>query len=178
MSEFSSPIKKPNTDEWYTTEKNVELIVPYLQKNGYKKILCPFDKSESNFVKVLKAKGFDVTYSHIEDGKDFFELDSLNEFDAVVSNPPFSKRDMIFSKLFESNVPFALIMNMNGLFDSKIRWELFRKNKFEIIVPQGRMKFFNNERGLEDKANSPNFQSIYICKGMAKKQIEFFDNEE
>ena len=70
---FSQQIKKSNTDEWYTTESSVELIVPYLLKNGYQSILYPFDKADSNFVKVLKGYGlFNVTYSHIEDGVDFF----------------------------------------------------------------------------------------------------------
>lgn len=137
MSDFSQLIKKAGTDEWYTTAENVNLIVPYLIRGGYKKILCPFDKADSAFVMVLKDKGFDVSYSHIETGTDFFNIDNLNEYDAVVSNPPFSKRDAIFKKLFESGIPFALIMNMNGIFDSKARFELFKQNDFEILVPSG-----------------------------------------
>lgn len=166
---FSTQIKQSNTDEWYTTEKGVEIIIPFLLRGGYKKLLCPFDKKESNFVKVLTERGFDVTYSHIETGTDFFDIDNIQEYDAVVSNPPFSKRQKILEKLFSSGVPFALIMNFNGLFDSKSRWDLFRKNDFELIVPKGRMRFFNDQC----VGNSPNFQSIYVCKGMAEKQIEF-----
>ena len=166
---FSDSIKHSNTDEWYTREEDVRIILDYLYKHQYKKILCPFDKAESNFVKVLTENGFFVTYSHIEDGTDFFNINNLQDYDAVVSNPPFSKRQKILEKLFRANVPFALIMNFNGLFDAKSRWELFRTNHFELIVPQGRMKFFNNE-GI---GNSPNFQSIYVCNGMTDKQIEF-----
>lgn len=65
---FSQMIKKSNTDEWYTTAENVEMIVPFLKNKGAKKILCPFDKKQSAFVTVLKGNGFDVTYSHIETG--------------------------------------------------------------------------------------------------------------
>ncbi len=151
------------------------MIVPYLLRGGYKKILCPFDKAESNFVKVLKENGFEVTYSHIEDGIDFFNISNLSEYDAVVSNPPFSKRDKVFERLFDAGIPFALIMNMNGLFDSETRWKLFKENNFEILVPKGRMKFFNQSCGLDSKKNSPNFQSIYLCKGMNDKQIDFIE---
>ena len=175
MSEFSQLIKKAKTDEWYTQEENVSMIIPYLLRGGYKKILCPFDNAESNFVKVLKENGFEVSYSHIEDGIDFFNISNLSEYDAVVSNPPFSKRDKIFERLFDANIPFALIMNMNGLFDSKTRWKLFKENDFEILVPQGRMKFFNENCGVDRKTNSPNFQSIYLCKGMSDKQIDFIE---
>ena len=134
---------------------------------GYKHILCPFDKQESSFVKVLTEQGFNVTYSHIDTGTDFFEIDNLSDYDAVVSNPPFSKRQQIFQKLFEANIPFALIINFNGLFDAKSRWEMFRNNKFELLIPCGRMHFFNDEC----TSNSPNFQSIYVCSKMLPKQI-------
>lgn len=166
---FSLQIKQSNTDEWYTPPEAVEIIVPYLIMGGRHRILCPFDKAESEYVKVLTEYGFDVTYSHIETGTDFFEIDNLNEYDAVVSNPPFSKREAILKRLFESGVPFALILNFNGLFDSKTRWDLFKDNQFELIVPQGRIHFFNEVC----KGNAPNFQSIYVCHGMADKQIEF-----
>lgn len=131
-------------------------------------MLCPFDKVESNFVKILKEQGFEVDFSHIDDGIDFFSLDLVG-YDAIVSNPPFSKRQAIFEKLFAANVPFAMIMNFNGLFDSRRRWELFKENEFELLIPKGRMHFFNEEC----VGNSPNFQSIYVCRGMAQNQIEF-----
>ena len=166
---FSTQIKQSNTDEWYTTKESVNMIIPYLVRGGYKNILCPFDKAESNFVKVLTDYGFNVTFSHIETGTDFFEIDNLDEYDAIVSNPPFSKRQKILEKLFASGVPFAMIMNFNGLFDSKARWELFKNNEFELLVPQGRMHFYNENC----VGNSPNFQSIWVCKGMCNKQIVF-----
>lgn len=138
-------------------------------EGGYRHILCPFDKEESNFVKVLKERGFDVTYSHIETGTDFFDIDDLDSYDAIVSNPPFSKRQKILEKLFDTKIPFAMIMNFNGLFDSRTRWEMFKHNQFELLVPCGRMHFFNESC----KGNSPNFQSIYVCSGMLLKQITF-----
>lgn len=168
---FSQQIKQSNTDEWYTTEESVKLIIPSLYRWGYRRILCPFDKPESNFVKVLTERGFEVTYGHIETGQDFFDIQDFSEFDAVVSNPPFSKRQAILEKLFKSKVPFAMILNFNGLFDSKARWKLFKDNQFELLIPLGRMHFFNEEC----VGNSPNFQSVYVCKDMLPKQICFID---
>jgi len=168
---FSQQIKQSNTDEWYTPKECVDLIVPYLHGGGVKKVLCPFDTEDSNYVRVLNANGFDVTYSHIKTGTDFFEIDNLQDYDAIVSNPPFSKREAILKKLFDSGVPFAMILNFNGLFDSKTRWSLFKDNDFELLIPLGRMHFFNEEC----KGNSPNFQSIYVCKGILPRQIEFSD---
>ena len=168
---FLTQIKQSNTDEWYTPPECVEIIVPYLRQGGYRRILCPFDMEGSSFVKVLTDNSFTVTYSHIQTGTDFFSITNLRDYDAIVSNPPFSKRQKILERLFESKVPFAMILNFNGLFDSKARWELFRENEFELIIPRGRMHFFNEACN----GKSPQFQSIYVCHGMADKQIEFVE---
>ena len=167
--EFSQLIKKSKSDEYYTPRNAVNVILPYIGK--FKHIWCPFDKEHSEFVKALKELGYEVTFGHIDTGQDFFDYEKVPDgVDCVLSNPPFSKRDAIFNKLYELGVPFAMIMNMNGLFDSKARFKLFRENNFELLIPKGRMRFFDEEM---KQRNSPNFQSIYVCNGVLNKQIEF-----
>lgn len=167
---FSKQIKTAKTDEWYTPSYAVEIILPYLNKTPYTNIWCPFDTKDSEFVKILTREGYEVTYGHIITGQDFFEYKLPPEgVDCVVSNPPFSKRQQIFEKLFSWGIPFALIANSNGLFDARSRWKLFRDNKFELLIPQGRMRF-SDDAGLK---NNPNFQSIYVCSKFLDKQIEF-----
>ena len=163
-----------NGDEYYTPEKSVEMIIPHLKLKGFKTIWCPFDTSESNFVKILK-KEFNVIHSHIFTGEDFFEcsLSPPPHCDCIVSNPPFSKRTEIFQSFYEFKIPFALIMNMNGLFDSKKRFEMFKNNQVELLIPKGRMKFIHNYATL----NAPNFQSVYVCSKVLNKQIVFSDYE-
>ena len=172
---FSDTIKTSiGGDEYYSPENAVEMILPVIRKHGFKKIWCPFDTADSNFVKIL-SKEFDVTHGHISTGQDFFEFVAPPaDVECVVSNPPFSKRDDIFRRLYEWNIPFALIMNMNGIFDSKKRYELFKDKDVEFLIPKGRMKFFTPD-GVG--RNSPNFQSIYICSQMLDKQIVFSDSE-
>lgn len=173
MNRLSTDIKQSkNGDEYYSPPRVVEMIVPYLKNSNYKTIWCPFDKENSNFVKILRDEGFKVNYGHIETGQDFFNYSSP-QGDIVVSNPPFSKRTEIFERLYQIGVPFALVMNFNGLFDSKKRYELFKNQEVEFLIPKGRMKFINN---LLVK-NSPNFQSIYICSKLLSKQIVFADFE-
>ena len=169
---FSQQVKTSvNGDEYYTPQNAVDMILPYIIKGGYKNIWCPFDKEESKFVQTFKSHGLNVAYGHIETGQDFFDY-SEPLGDIVVSNPPFSKRDRIFEKLYGWDIPFALIMNFNGLFDSKKRADIFRNHRVEMLVPKGRMKFVHKEKGL---LNSPNFQSIYICNHLLDDQIVFDD---
>lgn len=169
MEYFSQQIK--HGDEYYSPQNVVDMIVPYVMRGGYQTIWCPFDTKDSNFVKTFEALGLNVNYGHISTGQDFFNYD-VPLGDIVVSNPPFSKRDMIFERLYQMNVPFALVMNFNGLFDSKKRANLFRQHRIELLIPYGRMKFF---RQGTDILNSPNFQSIYVCSGLLDNQITFSD---
>lgn len=64
------------------------------------------------------------------------------------------------------------VIDFNGLFDSKKRYEIFKRNDIQMFVPQGRMKFIAKDKG---QLNSPNFQSIYVCHKLLCKQIEFAD---
>lgn len=121
---------KAKTDEWYTPENAIRPILKYLKPNSL--IWCPFDTKESNFPKILKEAGHTIINTHIENGYDFFELNI--DCDYIISNPPYSLRNKIYKKLFELNKPFAMLMNTNGLFDSKERWELFRNNEFNDRV--------------------------------------------
>lgn len=171
---FSERIKQSvGGDEYYTPLKCVNMIVPYIMKSGYKSIWCPFDTEESNFVKVFQKLGFQVNYGHIFTGQDFFDYKEP-QADIVVSNPPFSKREDILRRLYQWDEPFALIMNFNGLFDSKKRHEMFQNHGVQMLVPKGRMKFVHNEKG---ELNAPNFQSVYVCHKLLDSQI-VFDNSE
>ena len=124
---------------------------------------------------MLTNKGFEVTYGHIETGQDFFEYETPpDNVQCVVSNPPFSKRNAIFKRLYEFDIPFALVMNFNGLFDSKERYDLFKDKEVELYIPKGRMKFVAKDKG---QLNSPNFQSVYVCSKMLNSKIEFAECE-
>lgn len=160
-------------DEYYSPQNVVDMIVPHVVKGGWHKVWCPFDKADSKFVTTFQDLGYEVAYGHIETGQDFFDYREP-QGEIVVSNPPFSKRDAIFERLYELQVPFALVMNFNGLFDSRKRASLFRANRVELLVPRGRMRFIHKDRG---QLNAPNFQSVYVCNGVLDKQITFSDCE-
>ena len=172
---FSKQITTSKSDEYYTPDYAVKIILPYLKERGFKRVWCPFDKEHSEFVKIFNNTGYEVTFGHIETGQDFFDYKQPPQnVDCIVSNPPFSKRTPIFEKLFSFELPFAMIMNSNGLFDNKARYELFKNNKFELLIPKGRMRFFDKNMVA---GGSPNFQSIYVCSGILDNQIEFTDME-
>lgn len=74
-------------DECYTPEYGVKPIIKYIPKNWV--VWCPFDKEDSQFVKLIKENGNKVIYSHIDNGQDFYTYEPKEHWDCIVSNPPF-----------------------------------------------------------------------------------------
>lgn len=152
-------------DEYYTQRKDVDLIIPYLKKEWT--IWCPFDKKDSEFVKALLENNFKVIYTHIQiGGGDFFKLIDKVKFDCIVSNPPYSLKNEILSLLFARKIKFALFCNEQGMFEG-IRYDLFKNNDFEMLIPRKRAKF-NNPYGNQ---SSPPFKTNYYCSGVLPKKI-------
>ena len=155
-------------DEYYTKEYAIIPILNHIPENAV--AWCPFDKEHSNFVKLLLENGNQVVFSHIEDGKDFFNYEPEN-YDVVVSNPPYSLREKILERLYALGKPFALLINEAGLFDSKTRYSLLKNNPFEIMIFNKRIGYFRDDEDLK----SVPFKSIYLCSQLLPRKIIFHD---
>lgn len=150
---------KGKNDENYTPRYGVRPIIKYIPKD--KIIWCPFDTEESEFVKVLKEEGFNVIYSHIDSGQDFYEYEP-DEWDIIVSNPPFTRKRQIFERALSFNKPFALLMSNTWLNDAAPK-QLFMKKDLQLLMFDKRMKFSNE--------NKITFSSSYYCYDLLPKQI-------
>lgn len=158
-------------DEFYTPEYAIVPLVKYLRFRGFLTIWCPFDTAESNFVRVLSLAGFTVIHSHISEGSDFFTCD-IPQCDAIVSNPPYSKKAEVFDRLFTIGKPFAMLVGVVGLFESDRRFSLFEKNPFEIMYFNKRISYFKSYEEQKPSLNPP-FSSVYVTYGILQKQICF-----
>ena len=138
-------------------------IVKYLPKD--KIIWCPFDKEDSEFVQVLTEQGYKVVYSHIENGQNFYTYEP-EEWDILVSNPPFTNKRQIFERALSFGKPFALIMSNTWLNDSAPK-QVFKDKQLQILFFEERMKFSNN--GVVQ--NKITFSSSYFCYNLLPKDI-------
>lgn len=133
-------------------------------------IWCPFDTEQSNYVKIFKEHGNKVIYTHINDGQDFFKIN--RECDYIISNPPYSMKTEVLEKLFTQSKPFAMLLGVVGLFESKRRYNLFANNNFEVMYFDKRIAYFKNYDDEKPSVNPP-FSSAYICRDILPKQICF-----
>lgn len=152
-----------NNDECYTPKYGVIPILEFLPKN--KIVWCPFYTEESQYVKTLKENGYNVIYSHINNGKDFYKYEPDN-WDILVSNPPFTGKRKIVERALSFNKPFALLLSLTWLNDSAPK-QLFKDKDLQLLMFDKRIKFINNEK-IENKIT---FSSAYYCWNLLPKQI-------
>ena len=159
-------------DEYQTPSILVNMLIPYLNDweqhfmNEYDRqpiIWLPFDTEESKYYTILKEKGFEVVRSHLNDDKDFFTYQP-EQFDIVVSNPPFSKKLEIMERIaFDLKKPFVLLMNMMAINYQVIgNFFQFLNPKIQFIIPDKKVSF---------DGNTSSFCSGYVC-------YDFIDHTE
>ena len=68
--------------------------------------------------------------------------------------------------------PFAMLVGVVGLFESKRRFEMFRDNEFEIMYFDKRISYYQSYFDHKPTSNPP-FSSVYVCRGVLPKQIVF-----
>ena len=158
-------------DEFYTPLYAVKSIFKYIEPNS--KIWCPFDTEESYFVKYGESQGHRIVHTHLKDGKDFFKMNPREgTFDYVISNPPYSLKTEVFERLFELDIPFAMLVGVVGLFESQKRFEMFRDNDFEIMYFNKRISFLKDY--ADDKpALNPPFSTVYLTHNILPQKIIF-----
>ena len=152
-----------NNDECYTPDYGVKPILKYIPEGAI--VWCPFDDNDSEFVKQISKKNT-VVASHINEGKDFFEYEP-EEWDVIVSNPPFTNKRKYFERALDLGKPFALIMTNTWLNDSAPK-QLFKDKDLQLLMFDKRMKFISPDGRDNDKIT---FSSSYYCYNILPKQI-------
>ncbi len=131
-------------------------IIKYIPQNAV--VWCPFDKRDSRFVVLLKEAGFKVINSHIDDGQDFYTYEPKENWDVIISNPPFTNKRKIFERALSFNKPFALLMSNTWLNDSA-PVQLFLEKQLQLLLFDKRMRFLNNG-AINNKIT---FNTSYYC---------------
>ena len=130
-------------------------------------IWLPFDTKESAYYIRLKELGFKIIQSHINEGKDFFEYQP-EQWDVILSNPPFSKKDKVLKRLYELEKKFAVLLPLNSL-QGKSRYECFKQG-IQLLSFDGRISY-HSKIDLSDETKGSPFASAYFYRGLLPKDL-------
>jgi|TARA_R100000081_G_C4776893_1_gene149132 hypothetical protein len=146
-------------DDYMTPKYAWENIKQYIPKD---KIIWEAFYGDSNSGNYLKELGFNV----IHDSIDFFDNDTIPNFDLIISNPPFSKSKEILTRLKEIDKPFILILPSSKINTSYMRQ--YKNTHLQIIIPRKRIHFIKLVNGEIPKnyKSSCNFDCFYYCYKM------------
>jgi len=148
-------------DDYMTPKSAWDNIKNYIPKD---KVIWECFYGDGNSGKYLKELGYNVIHDHIN----FFKED-MGEI--LVSNPPFSMKKQVLTRLKELGKPFIMIMPSSSINTLYVR-ELFSncKDKLQIIIPRKRIQFKKILNGENLSENKCNFDCFYYCWKMNLSQ--------
>lgn len=146
-------------DEYYTPKFVIEPLIPFIKK--FKRVWCPFDTNNSNFISVLKDNGFEVINTSRE--LDFFT--NAIDCDVIISNPPFSLKLNVLQRLYDLKKPFAFLLPMTILNYNEIN-KFFLDKRLELIIYDKKVSF---------NGKTSSFNTSWFCNGINENQITFLE---
>ena len=150
-------------DEYYTPKMMVDVILPFIPKGST--VWCPFDTQESEFVYGFK-ENHNVIHSHIWEGKSFFDYEPDN-YDFIVSNPPFTAKLNVLKRLYKLNKPFAMILPLPILNYQEIG-SFFIGKELQLLIVDKKVSF---------NGKPSSFNCSYFCRGILDKDLTFVNIE-
>ena len=154
------------SDEYFTPEYAVKPLLKYFERDQL--IWCPFDKKDSAFVSVLEGAGHRVIASHIDNGENFFFYEP-EDYDIIISNPPFSCKDAVLARLAELKAPYAMLLPLPTL-QGQGRFKYLKD--CQTLIFDKRINFYQDEERTKI-AKGVAFASIYICKDFLPRDLIF-----
>lgn len=157
------------SDEVYTPAYAVQPLIKYIKQFKENPIIwCPFDMPSSEYVKIFKQQGFTVIHSHIDEGKNFFYYEPEEEYDVIISNPPFSQKDNVLKRLYELDKPYAMLLPIPSLQgQARFPW---MKDGLQYLGFDKRINYYTNQ-DLTEVQKGVSFGSCYLCKKFLPKDL-------
>ena len=148
-------------DEYYTPKILVKPILKYLKPKAT--IWCPFDTKDSEFVIELEKVGHKVIYTHIWLGQDFFNYEPSEDYDYIISNPPFTRKKEVLERLYKLNKPFAMVLGLPILNYQEIG-NFFLDKDLQLLIVDKKVSF---------DGNTASFNNSYFCYKVLPKDLMF-----
>lgn len=130
------PMRTGNSNDFQTPLCALKPLLPFLKKEW---IIWECAKGKGNLETFLRERGWKVTGSDIISGQDFLNWQPEN-FDCIITNPPYSIKQQFLQRCYELGKPFALLLPLTT-FETKKRQELFKKYGLEVVFFDKRINF-------------------------------------
>lgn len=169
MKTIMPPMRKGSSDHFQTKDPQISVkpLLEYVPKS--KKIWC-CSSGAGRMVDYIAGQGYSVTGTDIMQGFDFLDtLAETPEFDVIIENPPYSKKDKWLKRCYDLGKPFALLMPITALGEQK-RTQMYKKHGIEMLMLPERTDFITPN----GKEGGSWFYAAWFCHGIdLPSQIAF-----
>ena len=162
------------SDEVYTPAYAIYPLIKYIKlymQNHQKDnltIWCPFDLDFSKYVQVLSnIENVKVIFSHIDRGENFFFYEPKEDYDIIISNPPFSCKDDVLKRLYELNKPYAMLLPIPTL-QGQARFPYMQN--IQYLGFDKRINYYKDV-SMTKTQDGVSFGSCYICHDFLPKDL-------
>jgi hypothetical protein len=160
---------KNSIDDYQTPTEALKPLLPFLKRDW---TIWECACGKGNLVNELEKNGFQVIGTDIKNGYhyDFINSDLHFQYDCIITNPPFSKKNEFIEKCYALGKPFALILPLTAL-ETQRRQTQWKKG-LQLIL-------FNKRINFETPTNKDSrswFASAWFTYGLnLPKDIIFKD---
>lgn len=128
-------------------------------------------------VDALRDLDFNVIPSTIENGQDFFEYELKEDWNCIVTNPPFSMKYDWIERCYALGKPWALLLPVETL-GAATAQKLFDENNphlLSFIFTNQRIDFKMPFNGWKGTAQFPVMWVTWGLRTDPYRQVEFYD---
>lgn len=174
-----TPNEPQGRDTFQTPNYATDLLVPYIPKNikniwecavGNRKIQFRLENFGYSVLgtDIRNTDGLVSVYNFLSDVSYFPKSFDLSNW-AIITNPPYSVKDMFIEKAFEYKIPFAFLINADYS-----GWQIsLIKRGCEKIIPTRRIDFIT-PTGRNGKSSASQFHSMWLTYGFNLGRTETF----
>lgn len=154
-----TPNKVQGRDFFQTPKYAVDLLIPFIPKDVGVIWECAAGKGK--IAKVLLAAGYGVAATDLLQGINFLANDPPENYDAIITNPPFSLKIPFYRQCIRYGVPFALLVPIDFA-----QWNLdaVRNDGCQWLVPTSRIDYLT-PNGKVGKDSQAQFHSGWLTWG-------------
>lgn len=165
-------------DIYYTPSRYIKPLFQIIDKSN---LIFDPASGAGNIINPFLEEGYRAIGSDITEGKDFLStLFPLPEFDIIVTNPPFSKKNEFLKRALEIGKPFCFYLPSSSI-ETRERIELITQNNLQIISFGERTSFIKINGQVDDRPASECFWFCYkmnLSRDINYIKLNKISNEE